>query len=82
MDTKSVVTDLYELIDADQSGDLTIVELLNGYLNMFETMGVNIKSEFKDSIVNIAEIIRISNKAEIHLPSSKNEISQTTYLLP
>jgi hypothetical protein len=45
-------------------------------------MGVNIKSEFKDSIVNIAEIIRISNKAEIHLPSSKNEISQTTYLLP
>ena len=81
MDTKAVVTDLFDLIDADQNGDLTIVELLNGYLNMFETMGVSIKQEFKDSIKNIAEIIRISNKADIQLPSSKYKIIQVICLL-
>lgn len=39
---------------------------------MYESFGVKIKSEFRESISSIAEIIRISNKGDLILPKRKN----------
>lgn len=68
LDSKAVISDTFKLLDTDNSGEVTITELINGLLNFIQSMQVNVKPEFKESIQYIAEIIKISNKGEIKLP--------------
>jgi hypothetical protein len=69
MDAKAVLTDAYKLLDIDNNGLVTITELVNGYLNLIESMQVEIKPEFKESIQYMSEIIRVSSERnEIALP--------------
>lgn len=73
MDSKAVVTDIYKEFDVDQNNILSISEVVNGYVNLYETFGVKIKKEFKESISHVAEIIKISNKGEINIPKCKKK---------
>ena len=73
MDSKAILTDMYNIFDVDQNGVLNLTEVFKGYLNMFEFMGVKVKSDFKDSISTIAEMIKISNHGETNLPSRKSK---------
>lgn len=71
MDSKAIITDLFKLLDEDKNGIISISEYINGNLNILEAMGVRIKPEFKETITYVAEIVRISNKAEIIIPKCK-----------
>lgn len=71
MDSKAVATDLYKLFDDDKDNLVTVTELIDGFLNMLESFGTKIKSEFRESISSIAEIIRVSNKGDLILPKRK-----------
>lgn len=62
------MSDLFKFLDSDENTVLTLTELLGGYLRFFESIGVKIKTEFKQSISHIAEMIQISNNGEIILP--------------
>ena len=68
MDSKAIITDLFKLLDEDKNGIISISEYINGNLNILEAMGVRVKPEFKETITYVAEIVRISNKAEIIIP--------------
>jgi hypothetical protein len=68
LDSKALLTDTFKLLDVDNSGVITITELTTGYLNMLESMQVEVKPEFKESINYIAEIIKVSEKTETSLP--------------
>ena len=71
LDSKAVATDLYKLFDDDKNSLVTITELIEGFLDMFESFGVKIKMEFRESISSVAEIIRISHKGDLILPKRK-----------
>lgn len=71
MDSKAVITDVFKLLDDDKNSLVTITELIDGFIFMFESFGVKIKSEFRESISSIAEIIRISDKGDLNLPKRK-----------
>lgn len=71
MDSKAVATDLYKLFDDDKNSLITVTELIEGFLDMFESFGVKVKVEFRESISSVAEIIRISNKGDLILPKRK-----------
>ena len=74
MDSKALLTDTFKLLDVDNSGVISITELITGYLNLLESMQVEIKPEFKESINYIAEIIKVSDRAEASLPKSKQNL--------
>jgi len=81
LDSKAVVTDLYKLFDDDKNSLVTITELIDGHLTMLESFGVKIKSEFRESISSIGEIIRISNKGELILPKLSDLIHIVSHQL-
>ena len=68
MDSKAILTDMYNNFDMNESGTLNLTEVLTGFVRMLELMGVKIKSDFKESVSSIAEMIRISSSGETFLP--------------
>lgn len=68
MDSKAILTDMYNYFDMDKTGTLNLTEVLTGFVKMLELMGVKIKSDFKESVSSIAEMIRVSNSGETFLP--------------
>ena len=71
LDSKALLTDAFKLIDLDSNGLITFTELINGYLSFIESMQVEVKPEFKESIHYVTEIIKVSDRNEISLPRCK-----------
>jgi outer membrane protein OmpA-like peptidoglycan-associated protein len=68
LDSKALISDLYKLLDNDNNNVISLTEFINNHLLLFETMGVKIKPEFKETVSQIAEMIKMSNRAEIVIP--------------
>ncbi|CAF0881130.1 unnamed protein product [Brachionus calyciflorus] len=68
MDIKAITADMYNHFDIDANGVLNLTEVFRGYLDLMELMGVKLKSDFKESIASIAEMIKLSNHGETYLP--------------
>lgn len=73
LDSKAIINDFYKQIDADENGVASLSELLIGVLNVYEKIGVKIKPEFRESISNIAGIVKLSNNQDILLPKCNRQ---------
>ena len=70
-DSKLAVLDVYTAFDLNRDSIVTINELFLGLLNLTETIGIKLKPEMKQTLLNIADIIQVDKSVDLELPKGK-----------
>jgi Ca2+-binding EF-hand superfamily protein len=73
-DSKLAILDLYTALDLNKDMVVTINELFHGLLNLTESIGVTLKPEMKQTLLNIADIIQVDKTGELELPKGKPKV--------
>ena len=63
--------DVYTAFDLNRDSIVTINELFLGLLNLTETIGIKLKPEMKQTLLNIADIIQVDKSVDLELPKGK-----------
>lgn len=71
LDSKRLLTDLYTFLDANKNNEVTLSEVLHGFMKLFDTFGVHIKPKFALIMGYISEIIKVSAPEDIKIPKRK-----------
>ena len=67
-DSKLALLDLYTALDLNKDTTVTINELFIGLLNLTESIGVSLKPEMKQTLLNVADIIQVDKSVDLELP--------------
>ena len=70
-DSKLAILDLYTALDTNKDTIVSIHELILGIINLTESIGIKIKPEMKQILLNIADIIQVDKSVDVELPKGK-----------